>query len=191
MRLELFNVSRRWPRQRTQSNDGTSFREQRNFFIVFCSIRRPYITFKLPRGDMDTPPRPRNFFRYLAIGMCHFHHLWNGMCYRHWAEITVMHFTGHSLPVHHFVAARWDLHRVPYYQPSSAARFLSITGHWDVSLPLFLEWHVWSSSSGNNCQAVHRSLSSGTSLCDGTVRNFFFYLVSYCQPSCVLHFHCH
>ena len=29
---------------------------------VFCSIRRPYITFKLPRGDMDTPPRLRNFF---------------------------------------------------------------------------------------------------------------------------------
>ena len=37
-----------------------------------CSIRRPYITFKLPRGDMDTPPRLRNFFRYLATGMCHF-----------------------------------------------------------------------------------------------------------------------
>ena len=24
---------------------------------VLCSIRRPYITFKLPRGDMDTPPQ--------------------------------------------------------------------------------------------------------------------------------------
>ena len=32
-----------------------------------------------------------------------------------------------------------------------------------------LEWHVWSSSSGNNCHAVHRSLSSGASLCSGTV----------------------
>ena len=32
-----------------------------------------------------------------------------------------------------------------------------------------LEWHVWSSSSGHNCHAVHRSLSSGASLCDGTV----------------------
>ena len=103
MRLELFDVSRRWPRQRTQSNDGTSFREQRNFFPVFRSIRRPYITFKLPRRDMNTPPRPRNSFRYLAIGMCHFCHLWNGMCDRHRAEITVMQFTGHSLPVHHFV----------------------------------------------------------------------------------------
>ena len=27
-----------------------------------------------------------------------------------------------------------------------------------------LEWHVWSSSSGNNCHAVQRSLSSGVSV---------------------------
>ena len=59
----------------------------------FCSIRRPYITFKLSRGDMDTPPRLRNFIRYLTIGMCHFHYLWNGLCFRHRAEITVMQFT--------------------------------------------------------------------------------------------------
>ena len=52
---------------------------------------------------MDTPPRPHNYFRYLAIGMCHFRRLWNGMCDRHRAEITAMQFTGYSLPVHHFV----------------------------------------------------------------------------------------
>ena len=40
----------------------------------------------------------------------------------------------------------------------------------EYALPASLEWHVWSSSSGNNCHAVHRSLSSGASLCDGTVR---------------------
>ena len=61
----------------------------------FCSIRRPYITFKLPRDDMDMPPRLRNFFRYLAIGM----YLWNGLCDRHRAEIAVMQFRDHSLPV--------------------------------------------------------------------------------------------
>ena len=66
---------------------------------AFCSICRPYITFKLPCGDMDTPPRLRNFFRYLATGMCHFRYLWNGLCDRHRAEITVMQFRGHSLPV--------------------------------------------------------------------------------------------
>ena len=32
-----------------------------------------------------------------------------------------------------------------------------------------LEWHVWSSSSGNNCHAVRRSLSSGASVYDCTV----------------------
>ena len=31
-----------------------------------------------------------------------------------------------------------------------------------------LEWHVWLSSSGNNCYAVHRSLSSSASLWSGT-----------------------
>ena len=43
--------------------------------------------------------------------------------------------------------------------------------HWpsEYALTPSLEWHVWSSSSGNNCHAVHRSLSSGASLCDGTV----------------------
>ena len=101
MRLELFDVSRRWPRQRTQSDDEDSFVNSGILFTAFCSIRRPYITFKLPRGDMNTPPRLRNFFRYLAIGMCHFCYLWNSLCDRHRAEITVMQFTGHSLPVHH------------------------------------------------------------------------------------------
>ena len=76
-------------------------RKQRNLFTAFRSIRRPYITFKLPRGDMDTPPRLRNFFRYLVYGMCHFRYLWNGLCDRHRAEITVMHFKDHSLTVYH------------------------------------------------------------------------------------------
>ena len=71
-----------------------------NSTLLFCSIRRPYITFKLPRGDMDTPPRLRNFFQYLGIGMCHFRYLWNGLCDRHRVEITVMQFRDHSLPVH-------------------------------------------------------------------------------------------
>ena len=101
MRLELFDVSRRWPRQHTRSDDEVSFVNSGMFFTAFCSICQPYITFKLPHGNMNTPPRLRNFFRYLAIGMCHFRYLWNGLCYRHRAEIIVMQFTGHSLPAHH------------------------------------------------------------------------------------------
>ena len=53
----------------------------------------------------------------------------------------------------------------------------------DLQLTVFtqsLEWYVWSSSSGNNCHAVHRSLSSGASVYECTMG---FYLVPYCQPS--------
>ena len=74
----------------------------------FCSIGRPYITFKLPRGNMDTPPQ-----------------------------------------------------------------FLPISGDRDVSLPLSLEWPEWSSSSGNNCHAVQRPLSSGASVYE-SIMGFFF-----------------
>ena len=38
-------------------------------------------------------------FRCLVIGMCHFRYLWNGLCDHHRVEITVMQFSGHSLPV--------------------------------------------------------------------------------------------
>ena len=172
----------------------------------------------------------------------HFRHLWNGMFDRHRAEITVMQFTGHSLPVHHFVTAPWDFYLVLYCQPNSPTQSLPITGHRNKQLPPSLEWHVWSSSSENNSHAVHRSLSSGSSLCDGTMgflpcpilsaklayaissnnkpseyatsavfgmacfdrhrteitamqftvhhlvtAPWDFYLVPYCQPSCILH----
>ena len=83
---------------------------------AFCSIRGLYITFKLPRSDMDTPPQ-----------------------------------------------------------------LLPISSDWDVSLPLPLEWPVWSSSSGNNCHAVQRSLSSGASVYE-SIMGFFFYLVPFHQP---------
>ena len=55
-----------------------------------------------------------------------------------------------------------------YGHASMPLQFLPISGDRDVSLPLSLEWPVWSSSSGNNCHAVHRSLSSGASLWGGT-----------------------
>ena len=43
-----------------------------------------------------------------------------------------------------------------------------------------LEWHVWLSSSGNNCHAVQRSLSSGSSVYECIMG--FFYLVPFRQP---------
>ena len=88
-----------------------------------------------------------------------------------------------SLP--HLVSKSSDLQLIDFLSsPSyiivqSPTQYLPITGHRNVSLPPSLEWHVWSSS-GNNCRAVHRSLSSGASVYDCNVG---FYLVPYCQPS--------
>ena len=50
----------------------------------------------------------RDFFRLLAIGMCHIRYLRNCRCDHHRAEITIMQFIGQSLPVHHFFAAQWE-----------------------------------------------------------------------------------
>ena len=48
--------------------------------------------------------------------------------------------------------------------------FLSSPSYIIVQSPTqSLEWHVWSSSSGNNCHAVHRSLSSGASVYECTI----------------------
>ena len=47
-----------------------------------------------------------------------------------------------------------------YRHTSTPLQFLPKSGDRDVSLPLSLEWPVWSSSSGNNCHAVQGSLSS-------------------------------
>ena len=60
---------------------------------------------------------------------------WNGMFNRHQAEITVMQFRGHSLPVHQSMSVSWDFYLVPFHQPNPSTRSLSITGHWNVSLP--------------------------------------------------------
>ena len=79
------------------------FREQQDpfFSIFFCSIRRPYITFKLPRRDKDTPLRLCNL-PDLSDWDVLLPLIWNGLCDRRRAEITVMQVTGHSLPVHHW-----------------------------------------------------------------------------------------
>ena len=66
------------------------------------------------------------------------------------------------------------------YNCFTSTQYLPITGQRNMQLPPSLEWHVWSLPSGNNCRAVHRSLSSGASVCDCTVG---FNPVPYCQPS--------
>ena len=67
--------------------------------------------------------------------LMHFRRLWNGMFDRHRAEITVLQFTGHPLPVHQFVTVPWIFNPVPYCQPSSPTPM-------EYALPPSLEWHV-------------------------------------------------
>ena len=69
-------------------------------------------------GHASTPPQ------FLPIPVDRDSSLWNGMCDRHRAEITVMQFTGHSLPVHHFLMAQWEFfYLVSYWQPSCILQF--------------------------------------------------------------------
>ena len=58
-----------------------------------------------------------------------------------------------------------------YGHASTPPQLLLISSDRDVSLPLPLEWPVWSSSSENNCHPVQRPLSSGASEYNGI---FFF-----------------
>ena len=81
-------------------------------------------------------------------------------------------FAGWWLSLPHLVSNFSDLQPTDF--PSSPSYII-------VPSPIqSLEWHVWSSSSGNNCHAVHRSLSSGASVYECTMG---FYLVPYHQPS--------
>ena len=74
--------------------------------------------------------RLRNFFRYLAIGMCHFRYLWNGLFDRHQAEITVMQFRGHSLPVRQSMSIMgFFFYLIPFHQPISAHAISSHNCH--------------------------------------------------------------
>ena len=63
----------------------------------------------------------------------------------------------------------------------NSSDFLSSPSYIIVQSPTqSLEWHVWSSSSGNNCHTVHRLLSFGASVYECIVG---FYLVPFRQPN--------
>ena len=60
-------------------------------------------------------------------GICYFRRLWTGMFdHHHQAEITVMQFRDHSLPVHQSECTM-GFYIVPFCQPSPPTRFLLIT----------------------------------------------------------------
>ena len=80
---------------------------------------------------------------------------------------------GFWLPLPHLVTNGSDL------QTSRLPVFTELYNS-SIAHSISLEWHVWLSSSGNNCHAVHRSLSSSVSVYYCTMG---FYLVPYCQPN--------
>ena len=101
MRVELFDVRRWWPRQRTQRDDERGFVNSGILFycLLFNSSALYYLQTPTRRyGHASTPPQflPISGNRDVSLPLA-----WNGLCDRHRAEITVMQFTGHSLPVHH------------------------------------------------------------------------------------------
>ena len=83
--------------------------------------------------------------------------LWNRMFNRHQAEITVMQFRGHSLPVHHSVVYHGNFFLlVQFHQPISARAISSHNCHWNVSLPSGASpWMAfWAGSKGQNITLV-------------------------------------
>ena len=76
--------------------------------------------------------------------------LWNGMFDRHQAEITVMQFTGHSLPVHQSMSVPWDfLYLAPFHQPNPA--YAISFDYWPLGYDtsfrcITLEWHILAGS---------------------------------------------
>ena len=46
-----------------------------------------------------------------------------------------MQLRGLSLSVYQSMSVSWDFYLFPFHQPNTPARSLSITGHWNVSLP--------------------------------------------------------
>ena len=61
--------------------------------------------------------------------------LWNGMFDRHQAEITVMQFTGHSLPVHQSMSVPWEFLPCPTSSVKPANAISSHNCYWNMSLP--------------------------------------------------------
>ena len=69
-------------------------------------------------------------YKIVQRPLCRLLDFWNRMFDRHPAEITVMQFTGHSLPVHQSMSVPWEFfYLVPFHQPISAHAISSHNCH--------------------------------------------------------------
>ena len=84
------------------------------FGLMWLSL--PHFVYNSVRSSTQLPlplPTPQlpSWLRYIIVQRLHDRplDLWNRMFNRHQAEITVMQFTGHSLPVHQSMSVSWAL----------------------------------------------------------------------------------
>ena len=90
--------------------------------------------------------------------------LWNGMFDRHQAEITVMQFTGHYLPVHQSMSVSWDFFLVPFHQPNPA--YAISFDYWPLGCVtsfrcITLEWHIAQVEGQNTTLNITQTLKFG------------------------------
>ena len=147
-----------------QHIDPHSYGHQRCVFLVllllnrrlrgsaFCWLSLPHLVTNssdLQLIDFLSPPS------YIIVPSPT-QYLWNGMFNRHQAEITVMQFRGHSLPVHQSMSVPWDFYLGPFFQPSPPTRFLLITA---IGMCHFLPVHHF----GMACWPGRRSIYNNCS----------------------------
>ena len=117
------------------------------FSLVWLSLP-PLVSTGTRTLWLEQLPQLPSWLRYIIVQCLHDRplNLWNRMFNRHQAEITVMQFRGHSLPVRESMRVSWDIftssHFISQFPPM---RFPLITAirmyHF---LPVHhLEWHFW------------------------------------------------
>ena len=91
------------PRQRTQRDDERGFVNSGILFSLSSSVQ--FVSLILPsisHAEIKTRLYASAIFPISGDWDALLPLIWNGQCDRRRAEITVMQFTGHSLPVHHW-----------------------------------------------------------------------------------------
>ena len=99
------------------------------FGLMWLSL--PHFVYNSVRSSTQLPLARRTQLNYIIVRRPL--NLWNRMFNRHQAEITVLQFRGHSLPVHHSVVYHGN-YLVPFHQPISTHAISSPNCHWNVSL---------------------------------------------------------
>ena len=100
------------------------------FGLMWLSL--PHFVYNSVRSSTQLPQARRTQLNYIIVRRPL--DFWNRMFNRHQAEISVMQFRGHSLPVHHSVVYHRN-YLVSFHQQISARAISSPNCHWNVSLP--------------------------------------------------------